>query len=161
MLKPDDIAILKRFITSEIETSWKKEGHLLTGAMVNDMDVQIKTMPDAVFEGYLYKYAKYMNEGVSGDRIKSRYAPARIEGLMRYVKLRMGINDLKQSRSIAYAIATLHKQRGMPLRAVTGTKWVNKALQKMSEKFSQKLFEVYEKDFSLQIENMFTKYQLN
>jgi hypothetical protein len=159
LLKPEDIAVLKKFVIEEIESSWRKEGHYLTGKLVSDMGLLVNGIDPVTFEGHLYKYAQYMDQGVSPDRIKSRFAPARIAGLIRYVKLRMDIDDLKKARSIAYAIATKHKQRGMPLRAPTGTKWMDKALNKLNVRFEEKLFQIYGVNFELQMENLLKEYQ--
>ena len=105
---------LKELIADE----WIKQGHDLTGAFEaaiqsrrtdSNGDIVIEIL-DTTERGY----GKILDDGVRAEQIRHPYAPARIKGLTNYAQLRLGLSG-KQAISAAYAIATKHKQEGMPL----------------------------------------------
>lgn len=86
------------------------QGHKLTGKFEESLEV----LPDGTgVSGIGNTYGIYVNIGVKPEQIKYPYARARIDGLTNFVKLRMGV-DGKAAVGIAYAIATKHKDEGMP-----------------------------------------------
>lgn len=114
--------------------SFTDEGHTLTGALIRD----IESEADAYSGGFAInfmaeKYGTYLNFGVKANRIpytrgSGAGRSAYITGLMKYVQLRMNINDPRQQKSVAFAIATEQRKKGMPLRTSgQGTKWADKA----------------------------------
>jgi hypothetical protein len=101
-----------------IQQEWAAQGHRLTGAFEEritfdflvegtDTIINFRDTTDR-------RYGKIINAGVRPDQIRYPFARARIEGLINYAKMRMGASD-KDAVSIAFAIATKHKQEGMPL----------------------------------------------
>jgi len=143
-------------ILDELGKSFNKERHFLTGKLIDDIATDVELKKGGFVVTYLaYKYGVYLNNGVSADRIpytrgsgaaRSLY----IEGLMKYVRLRMGISDERTVKSVAFAIATEQKKRGMPLRTNgAGTKWADQATEASQEKVSD-LFDDLSETFILQ-----------
>lgn len=105
-----------------IAAAWRAQGHNFTGAAVRDMETRIvQTAKGYRIDGYLNDYMAYLNTGIPASRIPyTRGSGARtsqyIAGLQRYAKARMGVSD-REALSIAFAIASKHKQEGMPTRA--------------------------------------------
>jgi hypothetical protein len=61
-------------------------------------------------------YWRFVNNGVAAASIKSPFAPARINALVKWLKQKgIGSSD-KKIRGIAYAIAYTHSKKGMPTR---------------------------------------------
>ena len=140
----DDIGDLGMTV---VANQWKAQGHILTGSAFKQMETmvnfQINTL---IIEGLIPDYMAYNNSGVKAERIpyypgSGRKESEYIKGLMRYAKQRFGASD-KESKSIAFAIASKHKKEGMPTKASakyssTGkrTGFIETALDKNSQKF--------------------------
>ena len=140
----DDIGDLAMTV---VANEWKAQGHNLTGSAIKQMETmvnfQINTL---IIEGLIPDYMAYNNSGVKAERIpyypgSGRKESEYIKGLMRYAKQRFGASD-KESKSIAFAIASKHKKEGMPTKASvkyssTGkrTGFIETALDKNSQKF--------------------------
>jgi|TARA_R100000084_G_scaffold100228_1_gene54854 hypothetical protein len=59
-------------------------------------------------------YWRFVDKGVRADQIKSPFAPARINALVKWL-ISKGIGSAKKTtRQIAYAIAHTHGKKGMP-----------------------------------------------
>ncbi len=100
-----------------------------------------------VIEGLVPDYMAINNQGVPANRIpyypgSGRKESEYIKGLMKYVQQRMGKSE-KESKGIAFAIASKHKKEGMPTKnsvikhSKTGrrTGFIEIALEKNSAKF--------------------------
>ena len=94
---------------------FEQQGHSLNGALEESLEAKPY---DRGVEIWGNHYGKYVDEGVTADRIpysrgsgagKSKY----IKGLTDYVLSRMGIGGA-EGLAIAFAIANKHKQEGMP-----------------------------------------------
>jgi len=140
----DDIGTLAMTL---VVNEWKAQGHNLTGSAIKQMETMVKFQINTlIIEGLIPDYMAINNEGVKAERIP--YYPGSgnktskyIDGLMRYAKQRFGASD-KESKSIAFAIASKHKKEGMPTKASakyssTGkrTGFIETALDKNSQKF--------------------------
>jgi len=140
----DDIGDLAMTV---VANEWKAQGHNLTGSAIKQMETMVKFQINTlIIEGLIPDYMAINNEGVKAERIP--YYPGSgnktskyIDGLMRYAKQRFGKSD-KESKSIAFAIASKHKKEGMPTKASakyssTGkrTGFIETALDKNSQKF--------------------------
>ncbi len=145
-----------QIIIDELAKSFNKERHFLTGKLIDDIATDVEVKKGGFVVSYLtYKYGVYLNNGVTAARIpytrgsgaaRSLY----IEGLMKYVRLRMGISDEKTVKSVAFAIATEQKKRGMPLRTEgKGTKWADNANEAAQEQIGD-LFEDLSETFIMQ-----------
>lgn len=138
------IEFLNQVVIVALAKEFEAEGHKMTGKLIDDIETVTTNTAEGFVQDYLiYKYGAYLHSGVKADRIpfnpgsgakKSLY----IEGLMRYVKMRMGISELRQQKSVAFAIAYKQKQVGMPIRTRgMGTHWIMKATQAIEEKIPE------------------------
>jgi len=140
----DDISLLAITV---VANEWRAQGHELSGSAVKQMETVIREeIATIVIEGYVPDYMAINNSGVTAARIpytpNSGRPPSKyISGLIDYVKRRMGKSD-KEAKGIAFAIASKHKQEGMPTKASsryssTGkrTGFIEQALDKNSPKF--------------------------
>lgn len=140
----DDIGTLAMTV---VANEWKAQGHNLTGSAIKQMETIVKFQINTlIIEGLIPDYMAINNSGVMAERIP--YYPGSgnktskyINGLMRYAKQKFGASD-KESKSIAFAIASKHKKEGMPTKASakyssTGkrTGFIETALDKNSQKF--------------------------
>jgi len=107
---------LKEYIKKRFADEFAAQGHHLTGAAEESVSfneaINDNRRSLEVLANY---YVVYVDKGVKPSEIKSPYAPARIDGLTRYWKMRRGLND-KDAKRAAYATATKHAQEGMPTR---------------------------------------------
>ena len=140
----DDISTLA---ISVVATEWRAQGHELTGSAVKQMETMIRfEINTLVIEGLVPDYMAINNQGVPANKIpyypnSGRKESEYIKGLMKYAKQRFGASD-KESKSIAFAIASKHKKEGMPTiksqkHSKTGkrTGFIEQALEKNSQKF--------------------------
>lgn len=141
----DDISTLA---ISVVATEWRAQGHELTGSAVKQMETMIRfEINTLVIEGLVPDYMAINNQGVPANKIpyypgSGRKESEYIKGLMKYVQQRMGKSE-KESKNIAFAIASKHKKEGMPTKASvtkyskTGrrTGFIEIALEKNSQKF--------------------------
>lgn len=143
VLTGKNIEGLKKLLHDALMDEWKRQGHHMTGKVVEEIDYVVEQdFAGVSIVGMMYAYGGYMNEGVAASSIpfnpgsgagKSKY----ISALIGYVQKRMAVNDLRTAKSVAFAIAHTHKKQGMPSMASsrfsqTGkrTEWVNDALGK-------------------------------
>ena len=131
-----------------IAMEWRAQGHELSGSAVRQMETLVRMeINTLVIEGLVPNYMAINNEGVPANRIpyypgSGRKESEYIKGLMKYVQQRMGKSE-KESKSIAFAIASKHKKEGMPTKnsvikhSKTGrrTGFIEIALDKNSPKF--------------------------
>ena len=140
----DDISTLA---ISVVATEWRAQGHELTGSAVKQMETMIRfEINTLVIEGIVPDYMAINNQGVPANKIpyypnSGRKESEYIKGLMKYVQQRMGKSE-KESKGIAFAIASKHKREGMPTKgsvrfSTTGkrTGFIEQALDKNSQKF--------------------------
>lgn len=140
----DEISVLAIAV---VANEWRLQGHELTGAAVKQMETMVRMeINTLIIEGFVPDYMAINNSGVTAARIpytpNSGRPPSKyISGLIDYVKRRMGKSD-KEAKSIAFAIASKHKQEGMPTKASakyskTGkrTGFIEQALDKNSQSF--------------------------
>jgi len=82
------------------------------GGLINSLKAKSESSDSVSILGN--HYWRFVDKGVSASDIKSPFAPARINGLIKWL-MRKGIGSgNKQIRSIAYAIASTHGKKGMP-----------------------------------------------
>jgi hypothetical protein len=140
----EDISLLA---ISVVANEWRLQGHELTGAAVKQMETMVRfEINTLIIEGFVPDYMAINNQGVPANRIpyypgSGRKESEYIKGLMKYVQQRMGKSE-KESKSIAFAIASKHKKEGMPTKtsakySKTGkrTGFIEQALDKNSAKF--------------------------
>lgn len=147
--------------------AWKAQGHDLTGNAVQQMETQIiNTSTLTIISGYVVDYMVPTNTGVTAERIP--YSPGSgaksskyIDGLINYVKLRMGKSD-KEAKGIAFAIASRHKKEGMPTVASakfssTGkrTGFIDEALSGKEQQFAEMIELAVAEAFNVTIDNYY------
>lgn len=153
-------AITKDIITHELERQWFSQGHRLTNKLINDLKVEIvERVGTVMIDVYMYNYGSYMDRGVKAANVpyqrgsgagKSLY----IEGLKRYVMLRMGLDD-KKALGVAFAIATKQKQKGIPIRTNgNGTGWMTKAADVMMPQLSDEAIKYMGTVIDLELEKI-------
>jgi hypothetical protein len=150
-----------------IAMEWRAQGHELSGSAVKQMETVIREeIASIVIEGYVPDYMAINNQGVPSNKIpyypgSGRKTSKYIDGLIDYVKRRMGKSD-KEAKGIAFAIASKHKQEGMPTKnsvikhSKTGrrTGFIEIALEKSSPKF----IELIENAITLSVETTIESY---
>jgi len=115
------ISTISDLIISDIKTNLKDQGHNNTGSLLNSIDFKAYQAADTIVSDFFMNdYWNKVNYGVSASRIpyrpgsgakKSKY----IDALINYF-LSKGYSD-KESKSFAFATATIHKRDGMPTKA--------------------------------------------
>jgi hypothetical protein len=118
----EEIEILMRGasqMNAAIREEFALQGHTLTGGLERSLQNHIeKTKNITEVTGTANGYIEPLNEGVSAEDIPfGSYTGATtskyIQGLVKYVELRMGKTG-KEALSIAFAIAKTQKKEGMP-----------------------------------------------
>ncbi len=114
----DDISTLT---IMAIVNEWKAQGHNLTGKAINEIETVVKfNINELTITGLVLDYMAINNQGVPANKIpyypgSGRKESEYIKGLMKYVQQRMGKSE-KESKGIAFAIASKHKKEGMPTK---------------------------------------------
>jgi hypothetical protein len=116
------------YIRDVVREEFIAQGHHMTGALEDTIRNEVLVLGRKVVGiMWINDYYKYVDQGVSADRIpfggtaapgqgsgqKSKY----IQALVEYVHLKMGIADEKQALGVAFAIAHKHKKEGMPTKS--------------------------------------------
>ena len=119
MLEPATISHIKTFVINELRLAWESKGHTLTGKLIDDLEF---ILSDNQIDVMMYDYGIIQDVGVKAANVPysgrggggvSKY----IEGLMRYVAMRMGIAEgTKENKGIAFAIANTHKKTGIRIQ---------------------------------------------
>ena len=119
-----------------IKDEWILKGHSLSGSFEDSLEGVVEETEDkTIISIYGNEYGHYMNKGVEAQTIPytrrnrgqgqggtSKY----LTGLINYVKMRMGISDIKKATGIAFAIAEKHKRDG-----ILGSGFLDDAIEKM------------------------------
>ncbi len=131
------------FLTRQLKDELKRQGHELTGKLIDSVNSKVKRFVDKIeLRGSMFFYGRFMEEGVKPEQIKSPFAPARIEGLTKWVQIKFAV-DAKKAKGIAFAIATIHKKVGMPSRnkkfAPEKTSFLTKTLDKNEDRITRSI----------------------
>jgi hypothetical protein len=114
--------ILFQFISKQLADELIRQGHRLTGALINSFDTKIKkTVDKTTIDFIMLIYGRALNDGIPPERIpytvggpprggKSKY----IQGLIDFALKKFTL-DKKRATSIAFAIARKQKEKGYPL----------------------------------------------
>lgn len=157
------IEFLNEVVIKALATEF--EDHKMTGKLIDD----IKTVTTETAEGFIqdylmYKYGGYISQGVPASRIpfspgsgakKSLY----IEGLINYVMMRKKISDVKEAKSIAFAIAHTQKKVGMTIKSMgKGSSWITRATEAIEEKIPELFGEFNERVVITNIDELIQKW---
>jgi len=160
------ISSISDLIISDIKTNLKDQGHNNTGSLLNSIDFKAYQAADTIVSDFFMNdYWNKVNYGVSASRIpyrrgsgakKSKY----IDALINYF-LSKGYSD-KESKSFAFATATIHKREGMPTKASSRfskngerTGFVTKVIDNNNN------FDILSHEFMLRIDNFIDEMILN
>ena len=158
-----DIERLEIVINEALAKEWEAQGHHMTGKIVKEIQWQSKHETNRlILTGFIYPYGKYQASGAKWPNKRPPVGP-----LQKWVQLRMGLDDDKKSKSIAFAIATALKKNGMPLPgsfkySSTGkrTDWIEEALIKNDEKISEAIGKLGENIVSTEIDILVKKWNV-
>jgi hypothetical protein len=178
MLNAEDRKDFESMLKDLLMKEWKDQGHYMNGKVVDEMEIQIEsTVEGFIASGYTFPYALYQQHGVSASNIpygggKRGDTSKYIEGLIGYVQKRMAISDLKEAKSIAFAIAKTHKKEGMPSMGSAKyspngkrTGWISDSLKENETSISGFILRVlknkFEETITAYVEGMNTPIILN
>ena len=112
---------LGRFIFAQLTAELNRQGHNLTGALIDSFETKIKEKTDSItIEFLMNDYGLSLNKGIKPQNIPytvggeprggtSKY----IQGLIRFAEIKFRA-DKKRAKQIAFAIAAKHKKTGYP-----------------------------------------------
>lgn len=167
MLERETIERIASLALQAVAIEWKVQGHNLTGKAIRELETRIVEKANkTVIEGYVIDYMATINSGIPASRIpytsgsgarSSQY----IQGLIDYVKRRMGKSD-REAQRIAFAIASRHKREGMPTKASrrfskTGkrTGFIEQALDNIEPELEQLIERSIEESLNFAIDSFF------
>jgi len=137
---------LADIVVAEMQAQIRLAGHVMTGELEQSVEEMIqRTLTGATIEIWLNNYGIALDQGVPPERIPFTEPTGRggrsayIEGLQRFVQLKLGVTDQRESLGIAFAIARKQKEKGMPIAGAT--------------EFIQKTIDATQADVSEFIEN--------
>lgn len=158
MLEANDFTGFEQFLRTEITKAWAE--HKLTDKLPKTMQIDTVVEPTkAVTSVFLEEYGVYQDRGVKAVNIRYKFARARIEGLTSFGRLRIGL-PLKEAKSFAFAVATLHKRIGMQIRTHgRGTQWFSNMINRNKTIIEQKITAIAGKEFSIEIDNMIKRFK--
>ncbi len=163
---------LEVFLRDELGKEWIAQGHSMTGRALKDIDFVSTVTAQAFSLGiWIPHYSYYLDRGVPAENIpfsgttghggKSKY----IQGLINYVEKRMGITEISEAKSVAFAIAHTQKKEGMPTRgsyqySSTGerTRWFSGVVEQKETLIRQTIYRLVDLVISKNWDTMTTKY---
>lgn len=122
------VKILSDFIFKQLAVELERQGHKLTGALLESFEAKIqkKTEDTLTIEFLMLNYGLSLNNGIKPEKIPYTIGGAPrggtskyIEGLIKFAKLRFSA-DQRRATQIAFAIATKQKREGYPLTGKIG-----------------------------------------
>lgn len=167
-----DIERIKEILKDALMREWRAQGHFMDGAAVESIEYVVeKTLSGLNIKGYVMPYAGYLDTGVPAERIpyypgSGRKTSKYISGLMRYAQRRMNISDMKEAKSVAFAIARTHKREGLPSKGSmrfsrTGrrTHWIEDALRKNESILGEAVRHTVKQFIEISLDDLLTKYK--
>ncbi|OED34703.1 hypothetical protein AB832_06940 [Flavobacteriaceae bacterium (ex Bugula neritina AB1)] len=141
--------ILFEFIFKQLTDELIRQGHKLTGALIESFEGKVREQTDSLDLDFLMLvYGRALNDGILPERIpytvggpprggKSKY----IEGLIDFALKKFTL-DKKRATSIAFAIARKQKEKGYPLTGKIG--FIDNVLSADSEEITNLIADYYE-----------------
>lgn len=155
---------IDEIILDALATSFVEHGHFMTGKIIKDIEIKRQeTARGTDIDYYTYPYGAYLERGVKAENIpfypgSGRKSSMYINALISYVKRKFSISDVKEAKSIAFAIAYTHIEKGMPRgTGGMGSKWISDAVMDAGSKMDS-INEVHLNTIDSLIENMITKF---
>jgi hypothetical protein len=156
----DLVNILSTFIFNQLTAELEKQGHKLSGALIESFETKVKevTEDNLTIEFLMLNYGLSLNDGIKPKNIPYTIGGPRrggtskyIEGLIRFAKQRFQA-DQKRATQIAFAIARKQKEEGYPLTGKIG--FIDNVLL-ADEKQIQEIIETH---FEVTIQLLFTEF---
>ena len=149
------------FIAGQLTEELVRQGHKLTGSLIQSLDTKYKEgkRKDRI-DFLMLKYGLYLNYGVKPERIpytedgpprggKSKY----IQGLIEFAMKKFSL-DKKAATSVAFAIAKKQKKKGSPLSGKIG--FIDNVLEKDDDAILELISDYYEAVIELLINEYLT-----
>ena len=152
------IDILSKFIFKQLTQELIRQGHNLTGALIDSFEAKISTFTsdNLTIDFLMNNYGLSLNYGIKPSRIPYTPPPPfrggtskYIEGLIRFAKLKFGA-DQRRATSIAFAIARRQKEKGYPLTGKIG--FIDNVLKADETKIEQVIEIYFEESLNLLID---------
>ena len=149
--------LLFKFISKQLTDELIRQGHKLTGALINSLDSKVReTTNGTSFDYLMLIYGRSLNDGIKPENIpytiggaprggKSKY----IEGLIDFALKKFTL-DKKKATGIAFAIARKHKEKGFPLTGKIG--FIDNVLSENLEEVTEIISDYYEELIRLLIQ---------
>lgn len=165
---------MEKYLKKALLREWIAQGHHMTGAIVKEAEFVSETVANTLrLDLMIYAYGGIIETGTPAEKIpysgrtgrggKSKY----ITALIGYVQKRMRIGDLKQAKSIAFAIAETQRKKGMPTpgsfkysSSTAGrTGWIQEVFDSNANAVRDFMYRYVGVIFETRFENMITTYQ--
>jgi len=149
--------ILSNFVFKQLTEELIRQGHKLTGSLINSFEVQVREHGDSIdYDFMMLNYGLSLNDGIKPSRIPYTIGgPPRggtskyIQGLIEFAKKRFFANQ-KRATQIAFAIARKQKEKGYPLTGKIG--FINNVLEADKDIITKLISDYYEASIELLIE---------
>jgi len=155
-------------LISDFQDELRQQGHVLTGSLVNSMELRIVEGKDQVIGTISFQdYGAFVERGVPAPRIPFSRSSGRggtskyIQGLIRFFQIK-GLPGNEAIRA-AFATANKHKREGMPTRASyrfssngARTGFVTRRLAQAEPRIVARVSEDVERTIEIRIFNLFT-----
>jgi hypothetical protein len=152
--------ILSTFIFNQLTAELEKQGHRLSGALIESFEAKAKqvTEDNLTIDFLMLNYGLSLNYGIKPKNIPYTIGGPRrggtskyIEGLIKFAKQRF-FADQQRATQIAFAIARKQKEQGYPLTGKIG--FIDNVLLG-DEKAIQEIIETH---FEVVIQLLFTEF---
>ncbi len=153
--------LLFKFISKQLTDELIRQGHKLTGALINSLDSKVReTTSGTSFDYLMLVYGRSLNDGIKPANIpytiggaprggKSKY----IEGLINFALKKFTL-DKKKATGIAFAIARKQKEKGFPLTGKIG--FIDNVLSADMDEITELISDYYEEIIQLMIHEYLT-----
>ena len=117
-MRSEEIHILLKAASEmnrSISEQFSLQGHTLTGAAERSLQASVtRTKGRTTVTGVAVDYMLKLDDFTTPEEVRSENKNEALDGLTRYVELRMGIYG-SAARSVAYRILQKHRSEGRPL----------------------------------------------
>jgi hypothetical protein len=155
---------IDEIIIDALAESFVAHGHFMTGKIIEDIEIKREEVRGgANIDYYTYPYGVYLERGVKAENIP--FSPGSgaksslyIDALISYVKRKFSISDMKEAKSMAFAIAHTQIKQGMPGgTGGEGSKWISDAIMDADSKMDV-LYDYHYEMVDNLIENMIQRF---
>ena len=162
-----DLQIVSTLLVEDLRRELKDQGHNMTGALSSSVAVTPLVAGDTIsLIGTFLKYGAPLDTGVVKERVPYKPGSGKkesdyIDGLIRFVKLRRIATNDAEAKSIAFAIATKHKEEGIPTKeSFTFSKngrrrnWVSFVLKRDERAIGDLISDIVQRNVLINVDNI-------